>query len=68
MTAKIINYFVRLLIIGLGVYLLLLPADGSMKENAPAMNIMGVILILWGVYRIVRYRVSEKKYARDDDE
>lgn len=69
MSAKIINYAIRLLIIGLGVFILVMPAEGSMKQSSGMLNIMGVVMILWGIYRIISYRSASRfNNMKDEDD
>ncbi len=63
----IINYAVKLLIIAIGILLL-----GGWLYNSPENRIltqvMGVVFILWGTYRIIIYRLNLKRYKEFEDE
>jgi hypothetical protein len=60
MLNDIINYGVRIAIILLGILL----ATGvlSSGDNNPMIRIIGVIAILFGLYRIIMYRRNKIKY------
>jgi len=60
MLNDIINYGVRIVIILLGILL----ATGVLAtgENDPMLRVIGIIAILFGVYRIIMYRRNKLKY------
>jgi Ca2+/H+ antiporter len=66
----IINYSVRILIIIIGILFLsgfITPANG----DTTLYNVMGIIFILFGTYRIALYRMKTKQYnfmLNNDDE
>ncbi len=61
MYLHIINYAVRIIIILLGVAIVsgIIPAP---KDRVTLFNVMGVVFILFGLYRIVLYRLKSKEY------
>ncbi|MCX7879747.1 MAG: hypothetical protein N2517_03710 [Ignavibacteria bacterium] len=63
----IFNYAVRLLTILFGVFL----ASGKFLYEHPyklELQIIGVLLIIWGVYRIYSYRKALKQLKEDEAE
>ena len=63
----IINYAVKILTIIIGIILLtglFLPPMGG---NAGMVKAMGVVLIIWGVYRLIMYRITLNRYKNDDE-
>ena len=65
----IINYAIKSFIIIVGIVFLsgvATPANG----DATLFRVMGVVFILFGVYRIILYRTKVKQYnlAADDEE
>lgn len=60
MLNDIINYGVRIVIILLGILL----AGGVLTpgKNDPMIRIVGIIAILFGLYRIVMYSRNKRKY------
>lgn len=64
-----VNYFFRLLIIAFGLFLLL---GNSMPQskNLADFKILGVIITLFGIYRLVMYHINlkKRKYEYEDDE
>ena len=64
MIMHIINYIVRLLIITVGL-LLIFGNIGPKNADKTLITVMGVILILWGIYRLVTYRTRVKQFERD---
>lgn len=64
-----VNYFFRLLIIAFGLFLLF---DNVMPQskNLADFKILGVIITLFGIYRLVMYHVNlkKRKYEYVDDE
>ena len=70
MVAHIINYGIRGLIIVIGI-LLISGLLSSPEWDDSFLRIMGLIFILFGIYRIVIYRSQYKRFKltrRDDDE
>lgn len=66
---NIINYTVRMLIVIMGIII----ASGLfLPQNAdPTLfRLTGIILIVWGIFRIVTYRRKLKRYLKEleDDE
>ena len=64
----ITNYAVKILTIIVGIILL---TGVFLPENLPnrgMMQIMGVILIIWGIYRLIIYRIQLNKYKIDGGE
>jgi len=64
----ILNYFIKGLTILLGLVFLtgLFLPDNMSTE--PMLKVMGVILIVWGIYRIFIYRSQLKRYKRYEKE
>jgi Sec-independent protein translocase protein TatA len=72
MISKIINYSTRLLVIIIGFVLVF---GDFTPENTDdnLVNIVGIIFILFGAYRLISYHYSWKKYSsgskdRDNDD
>lgn len=63
---NILNYAVRILIIVIGVVFLL--DIVTIPNTEPfVVKVMGLIFVLWGVFRIVTYRVHLKEMQEDED-
>lgn len=63
---NILNYAVRILIIAIGVVFLL--DIVTIPNTEPfVVKVMGLIFVLWGVFRIVTYRVHLKEMQEDED-
>ena len=66
----IVNYLVKILTIIIGIVLLtgLFMPDKLAAE--PMMKVLGAVLIVWGVYRTVVYRIQLRRYKsyENDDE
>lgn len=66
----IVNYVVRALIVIIGIVLVsgILNHYLSLRSDIrPLMPILGVVFILWGVYRLITYHSNLRRY-RDYDE
>jgi len=70
MISRILNYGIRLLIILIGIVML----SGIMtpkKTDPTFLIVMGIIFILFGLYRLVSYHFALRRYKfneEDDDE
>lgn len=67
MLMHIINYIVRIMIMLIGVILafgLYIPRS----QDNTMMRVLGVVLILWGIYRIVTYRTRYNQMLRQQNE
>jgi hypothetical protein len=64
----IINYFVKFLTIIIGVVLLTGIFFKPAIDANPMLRVLGGILIAWGLYRIIIYRIQSKRYRSLDDE
>lgn len=63
---NILNYAVRILIIVIGVVFLL--DIVTIPNTEPfVVKVMGLIFVLWGVFRIVTYRAHLKEMQEDED-
>jgi Ca2+/H+ antiporter len=67
----IINYIVKIGIIIIGI--LLICGIGSTVENDTThFKVMGVVFVLFGIYRIILYRMKTKQYdfsiSEEDDD
>ncbi len=61
MFLHVINYIVRISIVAIGVVLV----SGVLfkgKDNSEMFTVMGIVFILFGLYRIVIYRMKSKQY------
>lgn len=70
MLMHIINYTVRAIILLLGI-LMVSGVFSSEQWDDTFLKVMGVVFILFGIYRIVLYINQTKKfkyYVEDDDE
>lgn len=70
MLMHIINYLVRILIIVIGI-ILITGKFAPKNADTTLMTVMGVILILWGIFRLVTYWTRVKQFnrqQRDDEE
>ncbi|MCL2038945.1 MAG: hypothetical protein FWG85_00780 [Bacteroidetes bacterium] len=63
----IINYIVKISIIIIGIVFIIgvIPAA---KEDAVLFRVMGGVFVLFGVYRIVLYRMKYKEYNFKNNE
>ncbi len=64
MVMHIVNYLIRGLIIVIGIIF----ASGIFtpkSEDSSLMRVMGVVLILWGIYRILTYRMKYRQMLRE---
>ncbi len=61
----IINYIVKIITILIGIIFLtgLFLPDRFAAE--PMMKVLGIILIVWGVYRTIVYRIQLRRYKND---
>ena len=67
MLMHIINYVIRILIIVIGAVF----ASGIFtpkSQDSGMMRIMGIVLILWGLYRILTYRTRVKQLDREQND
>lgn len=66
----IINYIVKILTVLIGIMLLTGIFLPDRVANQSMLKVMGVILIIWGIYRIIVYRIQLRRYRFDekDDE
>ena len=63
----IVNYIVKILTILIGVFLLAGNLIFPQMPKEPMLKIMGVVLILWGSYRLIIYRIQLKRYNNEED-
>ena len=69
MLSDIINYFVKGLIILIGLLFIIFGGDMMPNNADPIMfRVFGVIFILFGIYRVLLYRANKKKYKFRNDE
>jgi uncharacterized membrane protein HdeD (DUF308 family) len=64
----ILNYFVKILTIIIGIILLTGIFINNAVEANPLLRVMGIVLIVWGIYRLIIYRVQSNRYKRNEDE
>lgn len=67
MFLDIVNYTVRSIVLIIGILL----ASGVLLPPGPETDmfrVMGIVLILFGVYRIVLYHFHRKRYRRGDED
>ncbi|MFC2130329.1 hypothetical protein ACFLSQ_02730 [Bacteroidota bacterium] len=67
MIAQIINYSIRGLIIIIGI-LLISGILSSPEWDDSFLRIMGIVFILFGVYRVIIYRSQVKRYNFSEEE
>ncbi len=69
MIAQIINYSIRILIIIIGI-LLISGILSSPEWDDSFLRIMGVVFILFGIYRVIIYRSQVKRYnfSREEED
>jgi len=60
MINHIVNYLVRIVIICIGIYLLI--AEFPTADDTSMIRVIGSIMVLFGVYRVIMYRINQKKY------
>lgn len=64
---NIVNYVVRILIIVVGAIFTtgwIVPKDGDITRY----RIMGIVFMLFGIYRIVMYRMKSRQYDFSSEE
>lgn len=62
----IVNYAVKIITILIG--LVLITGVGLPKmQNTDMVKVMGAVLILWGCYRLIMYRIQLKRYKNEDN-
>ncbi len=64
---KIVNYIFRVLIIVLGI-IIFLNIPGWRWENTNVLRIFGLVMILFGAYRVIAYHYALKSSEDDEDE
>ncbi|MBP7214560.1 MAG: hypothetical protein KBA52_02860 [Candidatus Kapabacteria bacterium] len=64
---KIVNYIFRVLIIVLGI-IIFLNIPGWRWENTNVLRIFGLVMILFGAYRVIAYHYALKSSDDDEDE
>jgi len=64
----VVNYLVKILTVFLGVVMLTGLFMPDKLSNEPMMSVLGIILIVWGVYRIFVYRIQLRRYRNDENE
>ena len=63
----IINYFVKFLTIIIGLIFLTGVFLPSEVTGQPMVRVLGAVLVVWGIYRIIIYRIQLKRYKGNDD-
>lgn len=63
MTGKILNYSIRILVIVIGLALLsgIIKPESMMVEDY-VFRVMGIVIVLFGIYRLISYRNALKRY------
>lgn len=66
---KILNYSIRVLIIVFGI-LIFFDAPGWSRGNENVLRVFGIVMILFGIYRIIAYNyaVNSEENEEDDDD
>jgi len=64
---KIVNYIFKALIIVFGL-IIFLNIPGWRWENSNVLRIFGLVMILFGAYRIIAYHYALKSSEEDEDE
>ena len=57
----IINYIVKIGIIIIGI-LLICGIGSTVEDDTTHFKVMGVVFVLFGIYRIILYRMKTKQY------
>jgi len=65
MLLKIINYTVRSIFIVIGIVMLTGLAELPAQYDGAFTTIVGIVFILFGIYRIVIYKSQSKRYNFD---
>lgn len=73
MFSKFINYLSRIIVIIVGIVLVTGILNPRGSEDTSMMTVIGVVCILFGIYRIVTYHTQLKRYNfnlsnRNEDE
>lgn len=63
----IFNYFVRVLTIIIGAVFCFRIVEFPTVEPM-LVSIMGVVMMLWGIYRIIRFRAKYNEYKNNGEE
>lgn len=64
---KILNYTVRVLIIVFGI-VIFFNIPGWRQENENVLRIFGVVMVLFGLYRLIAYHYAVKSQEESDNE
>jgi hypothetical protein len=66
MLLNIINYAVRGLIVLIGILLFFGVLTPDYRGDALPLKVVGVVFVLFGVYRIVMYYTAQQRYLNND--
>ena len=64
----IINYIVKIFTIFIGFILLTGLFLPDRVAAQPMIQVMGAILIVWGIYRTIVYRIQLRRYKSDEND
>ena len=64
---KILNYTVRVLIIVFGI-VIFFNIPGWRQDNENVLRIFGVVMVLFGLYRLIAYHYAVKSKEESDNE
>ncbi|HYF04435.1 MAG TPA: hypothetical protein VEC36_13710 [Patescibacteria group bacterium] len=66
MYSKILNYGIRILMILMG-FLMVFGVFTQPRQDPSLMRMMGIVLILFGIYRIAIYHTRQQRRHRDGE-
>ena len=64
---KIVNYIFRALIIVFGI-VIFFNIPGWRRQNENVLRIFGLVMVLFGIYRIIAYHYALKSHEDDEDD
>lgn len=64
----IVNYIVKIITIFIGIILLTGLFLPDRVAAQPMIRVMGGILVVWGVYRTIVYRIQLRRYNSDEND
>ncbi len=67
MYSNLLNYGIRLVMILMGA-LMVFGVFTSPRQDPALMRMMGIVLILFGVYRMAMYHTKQQRRFKDDNE
>jgi hypothetical protein len=64
---KLLNYSIRSLMVLLGIYFMWAP-NLPAHQDVTLIRVMGIVIFLFGIYRLSIYHLNQKRYDFEDEE